>query len=87
MFFQKGGRKLKMKHAEAVDFINFNVLGSNEVQEMLMVSKVRLKAIVDAGKLKPVKELKREYLFFLPEVEQLKQEMLKDSRTNLYKSH
>lgn len=75
-----------MNHAEAVDFIQFNVLGSYDVQEMLMVSKVRLKALVDAGKLTPVKELKREYLFFLPEVLQLKQEMMKDSRTNLFKA-
>jgi hypothetical protein len=75
-----------MNHSEAVDFIQFNVLGSYDVQEMLMVSKVRLKALVDAGKLTPVKELKREYLFFLPEVEQLKHEMMKDSRTNLFKA-
>lgn len=76
---------MDMNRNEALNFINHNVLGSNEVQEMLLVSRVRLKAMVDAGKLTPVKELKREYLFFLPEVEQLKKEMMKDSRTNLFK--
>lgn len=74
-----------MNRNEALNFIHHNVLGSNEVQEMLLVSRVRLKAMVDAGKLKPVKELRREYLFYLPEVEQLKKEMMKDSRTNLFK--
>lgn len=61
------------------------VLGSNEVQEMLMIGKSRLKALVDEGKLKPMKELKREYLFWLPEVEAFKQDLLLDSRSNLYK--
>lgn len=74
-----------MNNIEAVSFIQDNVLGSLEVQEMLLVTRVRLKALVDAGKLTPVKELKREYLFFLPEVLKLKQEMMKDSRTNLFK--
>jgi hypothetical protein len=70
---------------ETIDFIQHNVLGSHEVQEILLVNRTRLKALVDAGKLKPVKELKREYLFYLPEVEKLKNEMMLDSRTNLFK--
>ena len=61
------------------------VLGSYEVQEMLMIGKSRLYALVDEGKLKPLKELKREYLFWLPEVEAFKQQLLLDSRSNLYK--
>jgi hypothetical protein len=61
------------------------VLGSSDVQEMLMVSRVRLKELVEQGKLQPLKVLKRESLFWLPEVEKLKKEMLLDSRTNLFK--
>lgn len=66
--------------------IDSNLLGSNDVQEMLLINRSRLKALIDCGKLEPIKELKREYLFWLPDVEALKKEMLLDSRTNLYKS-
>lgn len=61
------------------------VLGSGEVQKMLFISKSRLKALVDEKKLPILKELKREYLFWLPDVEKLKQELLLDSRSNIYK--
>lgn len=50
-----------------------------------MVNRQRLKALVDAGKITPIKELKREMLFFRLDVEMLKQEMMLDSRTNLFK--
>ena len=62
-----------------------NIMGSNEVQEQLMINRSRLHALVEAGKIAPNKELKRESLFFAPDVLALKKEMLKDSRTNLYK--
>lgn len=74
-----------MKREAAKDFIITNVLGSHDVQEMLLINRSRLKALVDAKKIIPIKELKRESLFYLPDVEQLKKEMLLDSRTNLYK--
>jgi hypothetical protein len=61
------------------------VLGSGEVQEMLLIGKSRLKALVDEGKLQPLKELKREFLFWLPDVEAMKKDLLLDSRSNLYK--
>ena len=66
--------------------IDSNLLGSNDVQEVLLINRSRLKALVDCGKLNPIKELKRESLFWLPDVEALKKEMLLDSRTNLYKN-
>ena len=66
--------------------LDSNLLGSNDVQEVLLINRSRLKALVDCGKLKPIKELKRESLFWLPDVEALKKEMILDSRTNLYKS-
>ena len=66
--------------------LDSNLLGSNDVQEILLINRSRLKALVDCGKLNPIKELKRESLFWLPDVEALKKEMLLDSRTNLYKS-
>jgi hypothetical protein len=75
-----------MKREAAKKFIENNVLGSNEVQEKLLINRSRIKALVDAGKLTPIKELKRESLFWLPDVEALKNEMMKDSRSNLYKS-
>ena len=61
------------------------VLGTHEVQEMLLINRSRLNALVLEGKLKPLKQLKREYLFWLPEVEAMKKELLLDSRSNLYK--
>jgi hypothetical protein len=74
-----------MKQEAAKKIIQENILGSHDVQEMLLVNRQRLRALVEAGKLTPIKELKRESLFWLPEVDQLKKEMLNDSRTNLYK--
>jgi hypothetical protein len=61
------------------------ILGSVEAQEMLLVNRSRLNALVQAGKLVPVKELKKELLFWAPDVEKLAKEMAKDSRTNLFK--
>jgi hypothetical protein len=52
---------------------------------MLMINRSRLAALVDSGKIAPIKELKREKLFWLPDVEKLKSEMILDSRSNLYK--
>lgn len=74
-----------MKRDTAKEFIATNILGSNDVQEMLLITRARLRALVDAGKIEPIKELKRESLFLLQDVEQLKKEMLLDTRTNLYK--
>ncbi|MBT2728414.1 DNA-binding protein [Bacillus sp. ISL-75] len=74
-----------MKREKAAEFIKANVLGSNDVQEMLKVNRSRLAAMVEAGQLIPIKELKREKLFWLPDVEKLKSEMILDTRTNLYK--
>jgi hypothetical protein len=61
------------------------VLGTHEVQEMLLINRSRLNALVLEGKLKPMKQLKKEYLFWLPEVEAFKKDLLLDSRSNLYK--
>jgi hypothetical protein len=61
------------------------ILGSNDVQEMLLINRQRLNVLVASGKLTPFKELKRESLFWKPDVERLKAEMMKDSRTNLFK--
>jgi hypothetical protein len=62
------------------------ILGSKEVQEILMVNRQRLRAIVEAGKLTPFKELARESLFWKPEVEMLKSELALDPRSNLFKN-
>jgi len=62
-----------------------NVLGSHDVQEMLFINRSRLKALVDSGKLTPLKVLKGETLYWKPDVDSLRNEMLKDSRTNLFK--
>jgi hypothetical protein len=75
-----------MNRETAKKMIDQNLLGSNDVQELLLINRSRLKALVDSGKLSPIKELKRESLFWLPDVEALKKEMLLDTRTNLYKS-
>lgn len=74
-----------MKRDAAKLFIEKHVLGSHDVQEMLLITRARVKHLVDAGKLTPIKELKRESLFWLADVEQLKKEMSLDTRTNLYK--
>jgi hypothetical protein len=75
-----------MNRESVKKILDSNLLGSNDVQEILLINRSRLKALVDCGKLNPIKELKRESLFWLPDVEALKKEMLLDSRTNLYKS-
>jgi hypothetical protein len=67
------------------DQIAAMILGSTEVQEMLCINRSRLAALVTEGKLIPVKELKKEKLFWLPEVESFKTELLKDTRSNIYK--
>jgi hypothetical protein len=74
-----------MKRETAAKFVAKNILGSQDVQEMLMINRSRLAALVEDGKLMPIKELKREKLFWMPDVEALKNEMILDSRTNLYK--
>lgn len=74
-----------MKREAAEKFVATNILGSLDVQEMLLVNRSRLAALVEAGNLTPIKELKREKLFWLPDVEKLKSEMMLDTRTNLYK--
>lgn len=74
-----------MKREKAAEFMANNILGSMDVQEMLMINRSRLAALVEAGQLKPIKELKREKLFWLPDVEKLRNEMKLDTRTNLYK--
>jgi hypothetical protein len=74
-----------MKREAAAQFIELNVLGSSEVQELLLVNKQRLAVLVKSGKLTPIKELKREKLFWLPDVEKLKSEMMLDTRSNLFK--
>lgn len=76
---------MKTEAAKIRSLILENVLGSNEVQEILLVNRSRLHALVEAGKLEPLKELKRESLFYAPDVYALQKEMLKDTRTNLYK--
>jgi hypothetical protein len=80
----KKGR-IQLKRNEVKALMENSILGSSDVQEMLLINRSRLKALVDAGKITPIKELKRESLFWLPDVEALKKEMLKDSRSNLYK--
>jgi hypothetical protein len=82
---EKGAHTMKKDTAAIKKAITANIMGSNEVQEILMINRSRLHALVEAGKLEPIKELKREGIFFKPEVMALKVEMLKDSRTNLYK--
>jgi hypothetical protein len=62
------------------------IVGSTEVQEILMVNRQRLRALVLAGKLTPFKELKRESLFWKPDVEMLKDELALDPRSNLFKA-
>jgi hypothetical protein len=74
-----------MKREVVKKLMEEKILGSSDVQEMLMINRSRLGALVEAGKLEPIKELKRESLFWLPDVEQLRKEMMLDTRTNLYK--
>jgi hypothetical protein len=70
-----------MKKEQAAEMI----LGSTEVQEMLYINRSRLAALVTEGKLKPLKQLKNEKIFWLPEVQSFKNEMLKDTRSKVYK--
>jgi hypothetical protein len=74
-----------MKRETAAEFVSNNVLGSQEVQEALLITRSRLKALVDEQKLVPIKKLQRENLFWADDVEQLKKQYLKDKKSNLYK--
>jgi hypothetical protein len=74
-----------MKREAAAEFVSNNVLGSQEVQEALLITRSRLKALVDEQKLVPIKKLQRENLFWADDVEQLKKQYLKDKKSNLYK--
>jgi hypothetical protein len=62
-----------------------NILGSTEVQERLLINRQRLAVLVAEGKLKPFKQLAKEKLFWLSDVEQLAKEFSLDPRTNLFK--
>ncbi len=75
-----------MKREAAAEFVSTNVLGSQEVQEALLITRSRLKALVDEHKLVPIKKLQRENLFWADDVEQLKKQYLKDKKSNLYKN-
>jgi hypothetical protein len=75
-----------MKRDEAAEFIQRNVVGSQEAQDFLMINRRRLSAMVEAGKLLPIKKLKGENLFFFPDLVQLKQILITDTRSNLYKN-
>jgi hypothetical protein len=77
---------MEMSRSQVASFVGSDVLGSEEVQDLLMINRSRLSAMVKADKIKPIKELKRESLFWLPDVLALRSELLKDTRTNLYKS-
>jgi hypothetical protein len=75
-----------MSRKKAEEFINSQVLGSSEVQEILMVNKSRLAVLITTGKLTPIKELKREHLFYLPDVLAFRDILMKDPRANVSKS-
>lgn len=60
---------------EVEDFIKNEVLTTSEVKEILNVTRQRLHALVSNGKLKPVKKLSRESLFFRNDVERLAKEL------------
>jgi hypothetical protein len=68
-----------------IEIVIENVIGSHDVQEILMINRSRLNALVGDGKLKPIKELKSQLLFWKPDVDLLRDEMIKNSRTNLFK--
>jgi hypothetical protein len=61
------------------------IIGSGDVQELLCINRSRLNVLVSEGKLVPVKELRKESLFWKPQVDALRKEMLKNTRTNLFK--
>jgi hypothetical protein len=70
----------------AAQLLGTQIIGSQEVQEVLKINRRRLSALVAAGKITPFKEIKGVQLYWMPEVEKLKAEMLTDTRTNLYKN-
>lgn len=77
---------MEMSRSQVASFVGSDILGSEEVQDLLMINRSRLSAMVKAEKIKPIKELRKENLFWRPDVLALREELLKDTRTNLYKS-
>lgn len=63
-----------------------NILGSTEVQELLFINRQRLAVLVAEGKLTPFKQLAKEKLFWLADVEQLAAELMQNKKSNLYKN-
>lgn len=74
-----------MNRAAAKDLLNDMILNTTDVTEVLLINRSRVKALVEAGKITPLKVLKNDSLFWLPDVVALKKELLKDSRSNLFK--
>lgn len=70
-----------MKKAE----VAAKILGSTEVQEMLLINRSRLSALIKEGKLTPIKTFAKENVFWLPDVEKVAKEMMKNNKTNLYR--
>lgn len=62
------------------------ILGSSEVQELLLINRQRLAVLVTEGKLTPIKQLAKEKLFWLPDVQQLAKEFMLNKKSNLYKN-
>ena len=69
------------------ELITENIYGSTDVQEVLCVNRSRLNALVKGGKLNPIKQLKKENLFFKPEVDQLKREIMFYYINNIFNKH
>ncbi|AVM25528.1 helix-turn-helix domain-containing protein [Bacillus pumilus] len=64
-----------MNEHEKVKFIQEEVLTSAEVCEVLDVTRQRLSALINSGKLKPVKKVGTVALFLLQHVQVLKKEL------------
>ncbi|MDA7025066.1 helix-turn-helix domain-containing protein [Bacillus sp. CLL-7-23] len=57
------------------DFIENEVLGASEAQEILNVNKQRLSKLIKDGRIKPIKKIGQLNLLFRSDVIQLKQEL------------
>ncbi|MFS0655728.1 helix-turn-helix domain-containing protein [Bacillus sp. 179-C3.3 HS] len=64
-----------MNENEKIEFIQKEVLTTAEVGEILGVTRQRLSALVNSGKLKPVKRVGTVALFLLQNVQALKKEL------------
>lgn len=76
---------LTMHRSDAEVFLKERILSSKEVQEILKIDRKRLAFMVKTQKILPIRSLSNDSLYWRDDIEEIREKMLHDPRTNLYK--